>query len=338
MTQSATPPSPVILQQLMTSMWAAQAIYVFARLELADALADRPRTSDELATQCGAHAPSIHRLLRALTSVGIVTSDGDQFALTDRGAYLRRDHPQSVRAAALVWGSPEVWGAWGDLFQSVQTGDAAFPRVNGADLFSYFSAHPEKGQTFNEFMARGGAARHLAVAASYDYSHAKTIVDLGGGDGGLLAAILKAYPAALGVLFDLPAGLTGAAVALQQAEVLERCSLVEGDFFLQVPENGDVYLLSRILHDWDDERAAAILQTCRRSMPKDARLLIAEIVLPTGVLSPWAAFNDLNMLIWTIGKERTEAEFARLLTDSGFRLIQVVPTDTGPSVLEAAPV
>ena len=253
-----TPP-PVALLQMMTGYWVSQAIYVAAKLGIADVLAGGPKTSDELAEATGCHPQSLHRVLRALSSAGIFTETASaSFALTPMAEFLQSEHPSSLRALACMYGE-EQFRAWGDLLHSVKSGQRAFDNMFGADYFTYLAGHPESDRVFNEAMTGWTNQLVGGVVDAYDFSGFQTVVDVGGGYGALLAAVLERNPGIQGILFDQPQVVGAASDQLQAAGVADRCTLVGGDFFLEVPSGGDAYVLAQILHDWDDERCMEIL-------------------------------------------------------------------------------
>jgi hypothetical protein len=304
-----------------------QLIYVAARLGLADLLAEGPRPSEELARTVGANAAALRRLLRALVEIGVLLEGEDgRFSLTPLGEHLRQAAPGSLWAAAICAGDT-FYRAWGDLLESVRTGETAFERVFGAPMFDYLGRQPELGEIFGRYMTGVSADIAAAVAATHDFSPFRTIVDVGGGHGTLLAAILKANPHAAGILFDLAPVVASARRTLEAQGVSDRCEPVAGDFFEAVPEGGDAYLLKWILHDWDDEQAIRILRNCRRAMGEEARLLIIETVMPERMTQGSAgACLDMHMLALTGGWERTESEYRALLARAGLQLSRVVPT------------
>jgi hypothetical protein len=336
------------LGQMIGGYHASQIIYVAARLGLADRLRDGPRRSDELAPLLGANAAALHRLMRALVEIGVLVEAGEgQFDLTTMGRFLQDDAPNSLRAPAICYGDT-FFRAWGALLHSVQTGETAFEHVFGLPFFDYFTRNPEQGEAFHGTMATLSRVIAGAVVAAYDFSGLRTVVDIGGGQGTLLATILKANPHTSGLLFDLPEVIPGARALMEAEGLSDRCRLVAGDFFEAVPEGGDAYLMKWIIHDWEDERSVRILRSCRRTMNATSRLLLVEAVMPDRVTAgPSGARSDINMMVLTGGRERTEAEYRALLAAAGFRLTRVVPTDlsgcspiTGgwASVVEAVPI
>lgn len=326
--------APLALLRMMTGYWVSKALNVAAELALADLLQEGPRTIDELASACDAHPPTLYRLLRALASVGVFTEiEGYRFALTPLAELLRSDVPDSMRALARMYGS-EQYRAWGDLLDSVRSGDPAFDRVFGASYFDYLARSPEAGAVFNQAMTGWTTQVADAVVAAYDFARMNTIVDVGGGHGLLLTTILRAHPSMRGVLLDLPHVVAGAQPLLEAAGVAERCEAVGQDFFASVSDGGDGYILAQILHDWDDERCQIILRNCRQAMRPDGKLLVVEQVLPPANEPSLGKWLDLHMLVLLTGRERTEAEYRALLEAAGFELTKVIPTRSGASIVE----
>jgi hypothetical protein len=332
------------LQDIVYSYMPAQMLYVAARLNLADELIGGQRTLAELAAATSAHPPSLRRLLRGLAALNVVTEDGaDRYELGPRGNELRGDTPESIKASVLWFCSPEMWRVWGDLEYSVRTGDAAWDHVFGVKPFEHLAQHPERYDLFHAAMADRARVAAPAIAASYDYSRFGTVMDVGGGSGQLLSMILAATPGLRGVLFDHPTGVEAAATNLRAAGVDDRCEVVGGDFFVEVPAGADAYVMKTVIHQWDDGEAAVILRNCRKAIANDASLLLVERVLPATVESGdvrRSFYHDLNTLVTTAGKERTEADFRALLDGTGFELTKVVPTGpelTAFQILVASP-
>jgi len=331
-------PPPVLLYQLASAHYLSQALYVAAELGIADLLADGPQTHDALAARTHTHPPSLRRVLRLLASAEVFAENADgRFELTPVGSFLRSG-PGSFRATARLFGGPLVWQSWGDLLTTVRTGQAALYRVFKTDSFAYFADHPEEAAVFDEAMGSFTAMISGAVAAAYDFSAMRSIVDVGGGEGALLTGILRAYPDLRGTVFDLPRLADGAKRQIAAAGLAARYQFVPGDFFEAVPGGHDAYLLKHVIHDWDDQRAVAILRTCRRAMGPEAKLLIVEGVYPARIdgspESRGAAANDVNMMVCTGGRQRSEAEFRDLYTAAGFQLTRIVPTMARSSVIE----
>jgi len=337
-TEAERAAAPAALQRLIGGFQISQALHVTATLGIADLLAAGPRPADDLAAATGTHPRALYRLLRAVASVGVLAEDGaGAFALTDLGQLLRADHPRSVHGNAVWTGYPTVWGTWQHLRYSVETGEPAFRHLHGVDPWTYREQHPDAGALFDRAMTSLALQQRDAVVAGYAFAGARTVVDVGGGQGAQLAAVLAAYPRARGVLFDQPHVVAGAAPLLRAAGVADRCAVVGGSFFEAVPDGGDVYLLSRVIHDWDDAQATAILRTCRRATGPDATLLLVErVIAPDNAPDP-TRFSDLTMLVMLGGRERTAAEFGALYAAAGFRLTRVLPTGAGVSLLEGQP-
>ena len=331
-------PLTLTLMEKLTGAWVAQAIAVVTKLGTADALAAGPQGIDELAAVAGVHAPTLYRVLRALASVGIFAEGEDgRFRLTPLAEPLRSDAPGSVRAFAVMLGEEWSWRPWGHLLDSVTTGQAAFEHTYGTGIFAYLAERPEASARFDAAMTGRAGPDDDAVAAAYDFSAFRTVVDVGGGRGSLLAAILRANPDARGILFDQAHVIPEARRSLDAAGLGPRCELMAGDFFASVVAGGDAYVLKKIVHDWDDERARRILEVCHRAMPATGRLLLVETVLPPGNDPAFGKLTDLAMLVWTGGQERTEADYRALLAAAGFALTRVVPTRSSLSVVEGVP-
>lgn len=324
------------MQRLVNGYQVSQSIHVAATLGIADVLRDGARTSDSVAEAVGAHPQSLFRLFRALASVGILRElDARRFELTPLGELLRSDVHDSIVGWAAFIGRPAHWQAWGDLAHSVKTGENAFEHVHGIDVWSYRSRHPEENAVFDRAMTALARRSTRAVLAALDFARFETIADVGGGNGALLAAILAENPGVQGVLFDLPHVVAGASPILESAGVADRCRVVGGSFFEGVPEGADAYLLSRIIHDWDDADAIRILTGVRRAVTDDGRVLLVERVLAPPNEGWDAKFSDLNMLVAAGGIERTPAEFAELLDRSGLQLTEIVEAGAY-AVIEAA--
>ena len=325
------------VMEIIFGYGASQAVNVTARLRLADHLADGVKTPADLAAATGSDELSIRRLLRALVCLGIVTQSApDEFALSPGGDPLRGDVPYSLREMAMLVCGEQTWRSWGELEYSVRTGLPAWDQVTGLSSFEYMAKHPEHAAVFNQAMAGYARAAAPAIIANGDFGRFATVVDVGGGDGSLLGAILTAHPGLRGVLYDLPAGVESADRTLAAAGVADRCEVMGGDFFVSVPDGADAYLLKSVLHDWNDDRAAEVLRNCRRAMPATGRILVVEPVLPA-VVTPAVAgivLSDLNMLVNTGGRERTEDEFRALFAAAGFDLVRVAGEGVDFRVLE----
>ncbi len=326
------------LDTLLSGYRLTQLVHVAAKLGVPDQLALRPQTVDELALAVGANVDALHRVLRALDSVGIFTQDASgKFSLTEEGSRLRSDAVDSMRGPAITYGEAWWWQAWGGLYDAVRTGVTAFDTVHGVDLFSYLSREPQAASLFDGVMHGMTTRVAAAVAARYDFSAARTLLDIGGGQGALAAAILRANPQMSALLFDRPTVVERADKRLQELGIADRCKLVPGDFFVSVPGGADIVTLKDIIHDWDDERARAILSNIRRSMAGTAKLLLIERLIPPGNAPSYGKLVDVTMLVLTGGRERTEDEYRALLGAAGFTIRSVMSVSGETSLIEAEP-
>ncbi|HZS89238.1 MAG TPA: methyltransferase [Chloroflexota bacterium] len=331
-------PAEAALFQLLFGYSRTQLIYVMAKLGLADLLRAGPVDSGTLARATACHQPTLHRLLRGLTNLGLLEEDAEgRFALTPLGTCLRSDVPSSLRGWALLSGDL-LYRAWGDLLHSVQTGQTAFDHTYGMGLYEYLAAHPEHGEHFHRSMTVSTLRAAQALLKAYDFSSVETVVDVGGGHGVLLAAILRAHAHLRGVLFDVPSVVGAARHYLEAQGVAHRCPVIGGDFFTAVPSGGDTYLLSWVLLDWDDRRGLRILRNCRAVLPEHGRLLLFEAILSERTTpGDRVVGRDLSMLVMTGGRERTAADYRALLGQAGLGIRRILPTDVNRSVIEAAP-
>lgn len=336
MSADASPPS-VALHRLLTGTWLSHAISLAAKLGIPDLLADGPKHGDDLARATGTHAPSLYRVLRALASVGIFHEAEDgRFGLTSLAQPLRSGAPRSLRAFAIMLGEEWHWRAWGDLPHAVRTGQSAFEHLYGMTNFAYWAGHPEAAAIFDQAMTSRSGEENEAVVAACDFSGIGTLVHVGGGHGSFLASILQANPGLRGWLLDRPEVAGAAERHLAAALQPGRCEVLAGDFFEAVLGGGDAYVLKKVIHNWDDDRAIAILRNCHRAMADGGRLLLVEPVVPPGNEPAFAKLLDLLMLVWTPGgKERTEMEHHSLLAAAGFELNGITPTAAPVSVIEA---
>ena len=328
-------PSPPVLFQMATGYWVSQAIYVAAKLGIADLLRDGPQSCVALATAAGADAASLFRLMRALSSLGIFSQlGGDCFALSRRAESLQTGVHGSLRAMVITLGEIH-YQACGNLLHSVQTGSPAFNNVFGASLFDYLRQNADAADTFNQGMSNLSSMLAYAVLMAYDFAGISSIVDIGGGQGKLLETILQFNPDIRGTVFDTASIIQRATRQLGNNAWVRRSSYVTGDFFTSVPQGADAYLLCGVIHDWDDSRAAKILRNCRRAMTKNSRVLLVDMIVPDAASASFSKLLDLNMLVMNGGRERTIAEFRALLNAADYKLTRIVPTMAPQSVIEA---
>lgn len=319
------------LMEMVSGLYRTQLLYVMARLEIADRVAAGPRAADELAAETGGDPDSLFRVLRALASLGVLTQDeDDRFGPTETSEMLRPGTRGSPHARLLCYGEPWWWSVTGGLLETVMTGEPGFERVHGTDLFAWLAEHPDASATFDAHMTAMTGAEVEAVVAAAPLPDTGTVVDVAGGRGTLLAAILRARPGLRGVLFELPH-------VAENAVVGERCEVVSGSFFDAVPAGADVYALKDIVHDWADDRAIAILRTVRDAIPTTGRLLVIERVIPPGDTPAPGKLVDVTMLLITGGRERTHEQYRSLLAEAGFQLESIAPTAAGTDVISARP-
>lgn len=330
-------PAQLVFQQLIEGFKITQCLYVAAKLGIADRLAFEQSSSEELAQATGTHAPSLYRLLRLLCAAGILSeAETHHFALTPLGTSLRTGVPGSLRNMVLFYGEKANWHVWQALLHSVETGQPAYQQVFGLTGYEYRAQHPETAALFTNFMTELTASVAQAVARAYDFSTTWTLVDVGGGHGQILASILQAYPTLHGVLFDLPYVVAGAPPLLEAAGVSGRCEVVGGDAFTTLPTDYETYLLSQMIHGFDDQRAISLLTRCHQAMKQEGKVLLLErVILPERSVELLVLEMDVHMLVATGGKERTEAEYRALLGAAGFELTKLVPVLTPYYLLEA---
>ena len=335
-----TAPDPSIeLMQLINGYRVSQALHVAATLGVADQLKDGPKSHDALAQACGVHPTSLYRLLRALAAVGVFHETGNkEFSLTPLGVCLTSDAPRSPRNYARWIGTPGQWESWGNLLHSIKSGESACRFTHGVDAWTYRARNPEERAIFDSAMTANSRSEAQAALEAYDFSRFDCVVDVGGGQGLLLKEILLACPATRGILFDQSQVIASADHMLASVGLAQRCRIVAGSFFESVPEDGDVYVMKAILHDWDDRASIDILRTCRRAMSPTATLVVIERVVGPPNEVPEGKFSDLNMMVQYGGLERTRQEFHQLLKSGGFKMTEVVPTRSHLSIIVAQPV
>jgi hypothetical protein len=327
---------------MITSSWVSQAIYVAAELRIPDLLVNKAMKSDEIASALGAHAPSVRRFLRALTTIEICREREDGlFEITEQGRLLCSDCEDSLRSWAL-YAVGYLWPMWGHLLDSVKTGKSAREMVTGNKAFEHLEGNQEIAALFNQAMVEQTRVTANEVVHAYDFSGMKRIIDIGGGYGQLLATILLANPDTCGVLYDLPHAREAGQNHLEAAGLAERCDIISGSFFESVPEKGDIYLLKSVIHDWPDDPSKQILENCRKEMIGASKLLLIDRIYPDRLETTHShqaiARSDLNMLIGPGGRERTESELRELLHATGLHINQIIPLEQSFHIIEAIPV
>ena len=331
--------NPSIESQRLVSGFRAYMMMVAAcRLSIPDLLASGPKTADEVAASTKTHAPSIQRLLRGLVVWGVLAEMPDgRFASTPISDDFRSDRPGLRNLTIML--SEEGYQAWGELMYTLQTGNPAYDHLYGKSHFERLAEEPEMSAHFNAAMVEISARVAQAFITSFDFRGVSTVVDVGGGNGGMLLAVLQAHPGMQGILFDLAQGLAGARETLAAAGVADRVTLREGSFFEAAPTGADLYLLKSIIHDWDDERALTILRTCRRAMTDRSRLVLLERRFPERIENAdemlTTVMGDLQMMVVLGGKERTDNEYRELMAKAGLRMTRVVPTKSEFAAFEA---
>lgn len=333
-------PPQVVIAQMIGGHIVTRAMYVFAELGIADLLRDAPRSAADIAPRAGAAPEPLHRLMRMMASLGFLAEDADhRFALTPLGAAMQSDAPFHSRSMVRFIAGPVGWRVLGEFLHSVKTGEAGTEKALGMSAFDYMATAPEDATMFNEMMIAFHGAEPPAVAAAYDFSSLGTLIDVGGGTGNLLTTILQANPQVRGLLYDLPHVAAQARDLIASRGLSDRCAVKEGSFFDEgIPEGGDAYMLSHIIHDWDEASCIKILTNVRRAMKPTSRLLLVEMVIPPGNDFHPSKLSDMIMLSFTPGGcERTADEYGALFAKAGFKLTRVVPTASPVSVVEAVP-
>jgi len=335
--QSGTAPSPANIQllQLAGAAWASRCLHVVAQLGVADHIGDAPQSTEALAKATGTRPDALYRVLRLLASLGVFEWKNGAWSHSEASRFLRSDHPGSLRDYVRMLGLPIFWDAYEDMEYSLRTGQPAFAKRHEGGVFAYLAGHPEESRIFDAAMTSKSHRDITAVLPAYDFSQFGTIADIAGGHGHLLAAVLRKYPNARGVLFHLPPVLAGAPKMMDSYGVGDRVELVEGDFFAGIPVKADIYLLKHIIHDWYEDTNQKILRNIRANMPDDGKVLIIEAVVPEGNEPHFSKIIDLEMLISPGGIERTPSEFEKLLSDSGFKMTRIIPTQGMMSIVEA---
>jgi SAM-dependent methyltransferase len=337
-------PPGIQLYQLGTGHYVSRAMYLAAKLDLAGHIARGARDFRALAKATETDAPSLNRVLRLLAAVGIFEErENGEFALTPLGDILRDEAPGSMRASVMLFTGPGIQEDWAELEHCVRTGEPAYRKLrpDDADAFSSIARDPARAAIFDKAMATFAPQTSAAIAAGYEFGQFGKLADVGGGNGALMIGILRANSALRGLVFDRPDVIERARAHVASAGFADRCELVAGSFFEKVPSGADAYLLKHVIHDWNDEKARAILRAVRAVVPPHGKLLIVEGVYPARIERTLegrgAAANDVNMLVCTGGRQRSEAEFRELYAASGFRLTAIAPTPARVSVIEGVP-
>lgn len=338
---AVSPSDPILslkLSRLIHGLVHTQLIFVAAKLGIADLLADGAKSTTELANATSVIESRLYRVMRALASIGIFAEDKPrQFKLTPLAIPLQSNIPESQRDFAIMMGSQWHVSAWANIMHCLKSEASAFEDVFKCGLFEYLEEHPNDGAVFNNAMTFTSRKHTEAICGAYDFANATTLVDVGGGHGFLLSALLKRHPTLSGILFDLPSVAETATEHLRSEGLDQRCQVVGGDFFEALPKGGDLYMLKYIVHDWDDADAVQILQNCRDAMNPGASLLLIEAVVPARNASFGKTWSDIEMMVMlSNGKERTETEFQDLFSRAGLALRQIIPTRSELSILEAA--
>jgi DNA-binding transcriptional ArsR family regulator len=329
-------PPPAAMLEMISNAWAAQAVTAAADLRIADALANGPLSVGELSDAVDADPDTVSRLLRALIGRGVFRQLRDgRYALNPLADTLRSDSEVSMRGVARFLGAPQHREHWSNLTTAIRTRRAVVSDMRGKPIFEYLAEDKEYDEIFNVAMTSASELAIPSVIASYDFSRYSTIVDVAGGHGRLLAAILNATPKARGILFDQPHVVAGATPLLKQHRVADRVRVAEGSFFEAIAEGGDAYVLKHIVHDWPDDQAVQILRNVRKAAGIGKHVLLVEMVLPDHDREFLGNLLDLEVLVEFDSRERTAAGYAELLDRAGFRMTRVVETASPYSVVEA---
>ena len=324
------------LIQMLSGAWVTQLLAAVARRGVSDQLASQqPQSSEELARAVGADADALHRVMRALSSLGVFADAGSgRYALTPIGERLRAGQPGSMRELFLAETDAVHRRSWDALVDAIRTGQPQPRAVFGTSAFEYYAEHPEDGQQFGLAMESVSALSARGILSSYDFTGSQLIVDLGGGNGSLVRSILRQHPRARGIVFDLPYMQSQAVASIERDGLHDRCRFEGGDFFRTVPSGGDIYILRFIIHDWNDAESVRILKAVRTAVAPGGRVLVVEMLVPEGNEPGFVQLMDINMLVLTGGRERTAAEYARLFSDAGLRVTRTITTKTPFSIVE----
>lgn len=323
------------LRQMFTGYWVSQSIYAIAKLGVADLLETGPSGVEQIARSLNVNENALYRIMHTLASYGLFEEEPDRhFRLTPLGTLLQTDVPGSMRSMA-IWNGELPYRAWGAVMHTLKTGEPALKHALGMKLFEYLSQDPESRRVFDEAMTGLSMQVSQAVVSAYDFSGIDRIVDVGGGQGTLATSILAAHGQMKAILFDLPPAVENARKQIELAGLASRCEIAGGDFFEAVPAGAGCYILASVIHDWDDEHSLRILKQCRKAMDRGSRLLLVECVLPDSSEPFFSKLLDLQMLVVTGGRERTESQFKDLLTAAEFRVMRVIQTTAPECVIEA---
>lgn len=317
----------------------SSAIFAAAKLGIADRLGEEPMTVSHLAKILSVHESSLYRLMRALASVGIFKEVGQQsFVLTTLAATIRKDAANSLRDLIIMCGSNWHWQTWGGLLHTVETGEPAFVDAFKTNFFPYIQKNPEVARDFNAAMTSLSSLSNYAIASSYDFSKARCIVDIGGGQGGLLAAILKQHPNSTGILYDLPEVVASATALLEREQIKQRVEVLGGDFFQSIPQGGSLYMIKHVLHGINQEQSVLLLKNIANVMPSSGKLLIIEMMISEKNKPSYSKFNDLEMMLLSgTGRERTAHEFSEIITQSSLSIARILSMPMGVSLIECIP-
>jgi len=326
METNQSPPPPAQMMQMITGFWTSCCIYSAAKLDIGDRIAEKPKTAAQLASETQTHAPSLYRVLRALSSVGVFSeNEKGEFELTPLGNTLRSDVPGSMKAMAIAL-LGDHYSAWGNLLHSIKTGETAFDNLHNMPVYKYYATHPESGVNFTKAMSGLTQSVLMNILSAYDFSSFKTIVDIGGGNGALLHGILNKATNSKGIIFDEEYIKNEALQNIEKNNLQQRCSFEAGSFLEKVPSGASAYLMKYILHGWLDETSKKILENVYKAMPQGSKLLIIESVISERNAPQSGKFMDINMLVMSGGMERTAAEWKNLVESVGLNFSKIIPT------------
>lgn len=334
MSDHVLPPPAQMLQFVMGS-WVSQAVGAAARLDIAEHVAAGAKTAEAVASRSGANADAVHRLMRALASIGVFAMSGNEFTLTPVGETLRSGVPGSMRELAIALTDSAHWLSWGQFPKAVKEGRKMTVEALGVEAWDYYAKHPEDAEHFSRAMTAISGMAVDPVLASYDFSGMSTVIDVGGAHGAFVSGVVQKYPDAKGVLVDLPHVVAGTRESLAANGLASRIEVKAGDFFQEVPSGVDVYLLKHILHDWNDEKCVTILKNVRKAMKPTSKVLVVEFALPEDATPAPAQFMDLNMLVLLDGRERTKDQYASLFAKAGLTLSRFIQTPSPLGIAEA---